>query len=134
MERKVTVLSDIKDLGELLGGSRVEQARLLPSNGALQLVLDFTRAMPERASAVRQGFVKKVRTPFTKCQLTLGKVRQAAVKRVDDPASEQPLLSCDAITGGYQLTVQTPDGLQLVLQLEQLTGAFADVGEPIETP
>ena len=135
MQRTITVVSDVKDLAELLSGASVEQARLVPSAGRLQLVVDLTRAMLERQHVVRRGLIKRLNTPWTKCQLTLHEVTAVTVKRVTDTAPDQtPLLSCEAVKGGYQLTVQAPDGLQFVLGLERLTGTFSDVGNPIETP
>lgn len=135
MERTVTVLTDVKDLGELLNGSRVDQAQLIPSGGRIQLVLDLTRAMVERQQVVKHGLFRRLKTPWTKCRLTLQGIKSMTVKRLTDLAPDQtPLLSCDAVSGGYQLTVQAPDGLQFVLGLEQLDGSFADIGNPIEAP
>ena len=76
-----------------------------------------------------------MKTPWTKCELTLKGITTVAVKRVTDaPPDQTPLLSCDAVKGGYRLIVQGPDGLQFVLGLEQLDGTFADIGSPIEAP
>ncbi len=135
MERTMTVLTDVKDLGELLNGSRVDQAQLIPSGGRLQLVLDFTRAMIEQQQVIKRGPFRRLKTPWTKCRLTLKGIKSATVKRLTDLAPDQtPLLSCDAVSGGYQLIVQAPDGLQFVLSLEQLDGSFTDLGSPIDAP
>lgn len=135
MNRAITVISDVKDLAELLNGASVDQARLVPAVGRLQLVVDCTRAMIERQEVVRRGLIKRLKTPWTKCQLTFNRITTATVKRVTDaPADQTPLLNCEAVKGGYQLTIQAPDGLQFILGLDQLDGHFADVGSPIESP
>ena len=135
MERSIAVVTDVKDLSDLLSGARVDQAQLVPSAGRLQLVVDLTRAMLEQQHVVRRGLIKRLKTPWTKCQLTLNEVTAVTVKRVTDTAPDQtPLLSCDAVKGGYQVTVQAPDGLQFVLGLERLAGTFSDVGSPIDSP
>lgn len=135
MERTITVLTDVKDLGELLNGSRVDQAQLIPSAGRLQLVLELTRAMVEQQHVVKRGPFRRLKTPWSQCRLTLNRITSVTVKRLTDLAPDQtPLLSCDAVSGGYQLTVQAPDGLQFVLGLDQLDGSFADIGSPIEAP
>ncbi len=133
--RVVAVLSDIKDVGELLRGASVDEARVVPADGRMRLDVSLTRAMLERTATVRQGFVRKVKTPWTKCQLQLSHVQSVAVKRLADVApDEHPLLNAEAIAGGYRLTVLTPDGLQLIVALERLEGTFGDVGAPIESP
>jgi len=135
MERAITLVTDVKDLSELLNGASIEQAQLVPDRGRLQLVLELTRAMTERQQVVRHGLIRRVKTPWTKCRLMFNRIGTVTVKRLTDLAPDQtPLLSCDAVKGGYQLTVQAPDGLQFVLGLEQLDGAFADIGNPIESP
>lgn len=135
MERSITVVTDVKDLSELLHGASVDQARLVPAAGRLQLVVECTRAMIERQQAVRRGLFKRLKTPWTKCRLTFNGITDVTVTRLSDAAPNQmPLLSCEAVKGGYQVTVQAPDGLQYVLNLEQLDGTFSDVGSPIERP
>lgn len=135
MQRTIQVLSDVKDLSELLRGARVEQADLAPSGGQLALALALTRAMAEQRTTVRQGFVQRVKTPWTKCALRLGAVTGASVKRMEDRIPDDaPLFSAEAIPGGYELTVQAADGLRLVVKLDRLDGSFADVGSPIVSP
>lgn len=135
MDRMITVLSDVKDLGELLQGAAIDQASLTPTDGRVQLVIDGTRAMLEQPVAARGGLFKRPRTPWTKFRLTLDRITRATIARVEQaPADQSPLLACDAVAGGYQLTVRTPDGLQLVLAVDQLQGAFADAGSVIRVP
>ena len=135
MERAITLVTDVKDLSDLLDGAGVDEARLVSVGGRMQLGLHLTRAMIERQQVVRAGFLKKMKTPWTKCDLTLKGITTIAIKRVTDaPPDQTPLLSCDAVKGGYQLIVQGPDGLQFVLGLEQLDGTFVDIGSPIEAP
>ena len=135
MERSVTLVTDVKDLSDLLNGASLDQARLVPSGGRMQLVLELTRAMIEQQRVIRHGLIKRVKTPWTKCQLALQGITSITVKRLTDLAPDQiPLLACEAVPGGYQLTVQAPDGLQFVLGLDQLNGHFSDVGNPIESP
>ncbi len=135
MDRAITLMTDVKDLGELLAGARVEQAKMVQAGGRLQLLVELVRAMPERQHVIRRGLFQRAKTPWTKCQLTLTGVQSLTVKRLEDLGPDQtPLLVCEAVSGGYQLTIQAPDGLQLVLGLERLEGAFADVGSPIESP
>lgn len=134
MERTIAVLTDLKDLGELLDGASVDQATLVPSGGRLRLELALTRAMPEQATVVRRGLISRTKTPWTKSRLTLERIFDASVQRLaDTPTAEVPLLACEAIPGGYSLTITAPDGLQLALRLEQLTGQFLDIGSPLES-
>lgn len=135
MERTVTVLSDVKDLGELLGGARVDQARLVPSSGRLRLELDVTRACPELQVVERRGLVRRRRIPWVTGRLRLDQVKDAIVQRLDGPPPGQtPLLECEAIPGGYRFVVTTPDGLRLQAVLEALSGQFADTGTPMTSP
>ena len=132
MERTLTVLTDVKDLGELLGGANIDLARLVPSGRRLRLELELTRACPELQTVVRRAFVTRTKTPWVKSRLTFDHVQDAAVQRLAEaPAGQAPVLSCEAIPGGYTLTVTSPDGLRLVLTLAQLSGQFADVSQPL---
>ena len=135
MKRTIAVVNDMKDLSELLNGARVEQASLVPSGGRLRLEMELTRACPELQTAVRRGLLTRTKTPWVKSRLTLNQIKDASVQRLTEtPPGETPLLSCEAIPGGYTLVVTSPDGLRLSLALEQLIGQFADVGSPIESP
>lgn len=132
MERTITVLSDVKDLGELLQGAGIDQASLVPTNGRVQLVIDGTRAMVEQPQTERGGLFKRPKTPWTKFRLTLGQITNVTIARAEQSAADQaPLLACEAVAGGYQLTVRTPDGLQLMLAMDRLQGAFADAGSVV---
>lgn len=135
MERAITVLTDVKDLAELLDGARVEQAKLVPAAGQLRLVVECTRAMPERQRVVRSGLFKRAKIPWTRCQLTFNRLTSVTVRRLEGmPPEDMPLLSCEAVPGGYRLTIQTPDALRFIASLEQLDGAFEDVGSPLDSP
>jgi len=135
MERTISVLGDVKDLGELLDGASIDAARIVPLGGRLQLEMELTRAMPERQRVVRQGLFRRVKTPWVKSRLMLNQITDVTVQRMSDtPAEQQPLLACDAIPGGYRFVVTAPDGLQLQLTLEQLSGNFADISATIESP
>ncbi len=135
MERRLTVLSDLKDLDALLRDASVDEARVSQTSAGCELVIDVTRAMPERQTTVRRGLLKRVKIPWTKSQLTLRHVRTATAKRlIDLPSSDVPLLSAQAVAGGYEITIQAPDGLQVVAVVDRIEGTFVDVGEPIESP
>ena len=135
MEQAIALVSDVKNLSELLDGASVDQTRLVPIGGRLRLEIELTRACPELQTVVRRGFLTRTKTPWVKGCLTLNQVTDAAVRHVADASPGQaPLLTCEAIPGGYRLVVTAPDGLQLQLTLEQLNGQFADVGKPIESP
>ena len=135
MEQTIAVVSDVKNLSELLEGASVDGARLVPSSGRLRLEMDLTRACPELQTVVRKGFMSRTKTPWTKSRLTLDAIKDVAIQRAADaPPDQTPLLSCDAVPGGYSLTVNSHDGLRLQLTLEQLSGRFADTGSPIEAP
>lgn len=136
MQRHLSVLTDVKDVSELLEGARVEQAQLIPQPGKrLQLIVELTRAMLEQQRVVKQGFFRRMKTPFIKSRLTVNGVTAATVRRLEEvPPNGVPLLVGESVPGGYQLTIQAPDGLQLALGVEQLDGLFEDVGPPLETP
>lgn len=135
MHKQLSVLSDVKDLAELLDGAGVEQAKLVPAGGRLELVLEGTRAMVEQPPVARGGLFRRAKTPWTKYRLTLTRITGVTVTRAEPtPADRAPLLACDAVPGGYELTVQAPDGLRLVVGLEQLEGTVADVGSVIQVP
>jgi hypothetical protein len=135
MEREIHVLSDVKDLSELIDGASVDQARLIPSGRRLSLEMSLTRACPELQTVVRRGLLTRTKTPWVKSRLTLNQITEASVQRlIDTPAESASLLSCEAIQGGYTLVVTSPDGLRLSLTLEQLDGRFMDVGAPIDSP
>lgn len=135
MERTITVLTDVNDVGELLNGASVEHAEVKPGEGGLQLVARLMRAMPERHTVIKRGLLRRVKTPWTACELTLSRVQAVTVKRLADLAPDQrPIIDCEAVPGGYQFAIQAPDGLQLTVSLDRLEGSFADVGSPIESP
>ena len=135
MERAISVLTDVKDISDWLKGARVDEAKLEPLNGRLAFTLELTRAMTERQTTVRQGLFMRTKTPWIKCRLTLHHIGDVRITRLTDQApNDLPLLACDAVKGGYQLTVQAEDGLQFILNLDQLEGTFTDVGGPIEAP
>ncbi len=135
MERAIKVLTDVKDLSELLSGASVEHAQVRPGGSGLQLVARLLRAMPERQTVVKHGLFRRLKTPWTTCELKLSHITSVNVKHLTDVAPDQtPVMVCEAVPGGYQLTVQAPDGLQLMMHLDQLDGSFADVGSPIESP
>lgn len=135
MEQTIAVVSDVKNVSELLEGASVDGARLVPAGGRLRLEMDLTRACPELQTVVRKGFMTRTKTPWTKSRLTLEAIKDVAIQRAADvPSTQAPLLSCDAVPGGYSLTVTAHDGLRLQLTLEQLTGRFMDVGQPVEAP
>ena len=135
MRQAITVVSDVTHVNELLDGSSVNQVHLMPSGGRLRLDLELTRACRELQTVVRRGFMTKAKTPWIKCRLSLGSITEATVERVADTGvASAPLLSCEAVPGGYTLVVINHDGLQLSLRLEQLDGHFVDVGNPIQSP
>ena len=132
MQRTITVLGDIKDLSELLAGASLDQAKLVPNGARLRLELELTRACPELQPAGRGGFGFQRRAPWVKSRLALNQIREASVQRLDDGSPAQiSLLACDAVSGGYTLSVTSHDGLKLVLTLDQLDGQFVDVGMPV---
>ena len=45
MERAITLVTDVKDLSDLLDGAGVDEARLVSVGGRMQLGLHLTRAM-----------------------------------------------------------------------------------------
>jgi len=135
MERAITVLSDVNALSELLDGARVDRARLVPSAGKLRLELEVTRACPELQTVERRGLMRRRRIPWVTSRLRLDQVKDAAVQRLDGlPPGQTPLLSCEAIPGGYRFVVTTADGLRLQAVLETLSGQFADTGAPSASP
>ena len=135
MEQAIAVLSDLKNVSELLEGASIEQARLVPSIGRLQLELEVTRACPELKTTVRRGLMRKTTIPWVKSRLTVGQITGVSIQRAAEaPAGQTPVLACEAVPGGYTLTVTSPDGLQLTLALDQLQGQFADLGRPIGSP
>ena len=135
MQRNITLVTDVKDLSEFLNGASIEQARVVSSGGRLRLEVELTRAMVEEQRVVHQGLFKRMKTPWIKGRLTLHQIQDVTVQCVSDlPPDQAPLLSCDAVPGGYQLVVSAPDGLRLQLTLEQLSGQFEDLGAPIESP
>ena len=134
MERTITVLTDVKDVAELLGGARVDQANVIPQGGASELRLELTRAMLE-CSPQKRGLFQRPKVPWTKSRLTLKQITGMEVRHVtDQPPEEMPVVSVEAAVGGYQVTVKTPEGLQMVMTALQLDGTFADVGAPIQSP
>ena len=135
MQRTMSVLNDIKDLGELIAGASIDAARLMPDGEHLRLEVELTRACPELAGTVRGGLLNRPRTPWTRSRLVLGGVKDVAVGRAPETPDAHPsLLGCEAVTGGYRLTVTSHDGLQLALTLDQLSGEFADIGHPVPAP
>ncbi|MBI3010993.1 MAG: hypothetical protein HYY58_00670 [Candidatus Omnitrophica bacterium] len=135
MEKAIAVLTDVKDLSEVLDGASVDRVCLIPSGGRLRLEMELTRACPELNTVVRRGFLTKTKTPWVKGRLSLGQIKDASVERMaETPADQPPLLLCETVPGGYTLVVTSPDGLRLSLTLEQLEGQFADIGRPVDSP
>jgi len=136
MERVLAVVSDIKNLSELLAGARIEEAVLACVGGRMQLTLEVTRAVVEQQRVVRQGFRHRLDTPWAKSRVVINGIRTVTQRPapVEGSAADLSLLSCDAVAGGYHLTIQDPAGWQFVLEVEQLTGSCTDVGEVIHAP
>lgn len=133
MQRTIRVLSDFKELAELLEGANVDQVRIVSAQGRLRLEIELTRAMIERP-ATRSGLFKRSRAPWIKSKLVLKAIEDVIVHRIADGAQRAPLLSVESVSGGYTASVTSPDGLRLELTLEQLEGVFEDIGTPIEAP
>lgn len=135
MERTLQVVTDIQDLSDLLAGASVDQIRLAAAGGRMEVVVELTRALLEQQAVARRGLFRRLRTPWTKCELRIAGVVSAAVTHVMDArADHAPVVRCDAVGQGYRLAIQAPDGLQVVVTAERLQGTFADVGRVIETP
>ena len=134
MERTIAYLTDLKDLSGLLAGARIEQAELVPAMGSCSLELQLTRAMLEQPAAPRAGLFKRAKTPWSASRLTLKRIHSVTIHRAEDLTADTPLLDAEAVPGGYQVTIQSPDGLQFVLQADQLQGEFADIGSPVVAP
>jgi len=135
MQRTLSVVNDVKDLGELIEGASIDAARLVPAGDRLRLEMELTRACAELAGTVRGGLLHRPKTPWTRSRLLLEGIKDAAVGRAPEtPGAHPSLLGCEAVTGGYKLTVTSHDGLQLSLTLDQLNGQFSDIGQPVAAP
>ena len=134
MERAIDVLSDIQDVNDLLRGAGVDQVRLVPDAGSVRLEVELTRAMPELAATVRSGLMTRTKTPWTKSRLQISKIKASSLRRLGDGEGQLPLVSCEAVPGGYSALFNTPDGMQLKLEMEQLSGRFWDLGSPTAAP
>lgn len=133
MERTVTVLSDIKDLNELLQGARVDRFRILPSGGRLRLDLELTRVCLESAVASPGGFFRR-KVPWVKSRLVLDQIRDAAFERAESASADVSLLACDSISGGYALSVTSQEGMRIMMNCDGLSGLFEDIGKPKAAP
>ena len=135
MRRTFDVLTDIKDVADCLAGASVDHARLVPVGGRLNLELEVTRAVLEDQRVVRRGPFRRLKTPWIKGRLTLTQLSALALERLGDAGPQQaPLLWGEAVPGGYELVITSPEGLRLRVRAEQLNGAYEDVGSPIESP
>jgi len=122
MEQTIAVISDVKNLSERLAGATLGTAQLLFSGGRLHMELDLLRPAPQAVRGRGAGLSVKSR-------LTLERITAASVQHVSTVPTEQPLLSCEAVPGGYQVVVATPDGLRLELTVEQLSGRLTSSHE-----
>jgi hypothetical protein len=121
MQRTVSVLGDVKDLGDLLEGASIDSAKLLPAGQYLRLDMELTRACRELP-----------KSPWARSRLTLGLIKDVAVGRAPEvPGAHPSLIGCEAVAGGYRLTVTSRDRLQLSLTLDRLSGEFSDIGQPV---
>ena len=137
MERQIRVLTDIKDLDELLNGARVDRTHVISNPGRPpRLIVELTRAMIERQTVVQQGLFKRIKTPFSSCRLVFSSIRRVTTESVEGaPAlTDGAVLSCEPVKDGYHLTIRAEGGTQIMLELDALNGAFEDVGQPVETP
>ena len=119
MEHALAVISDVSNLSRILAGAVFGAARLLPSGGRLRLELELLPA----PAAGRRGVGAAVTH-----RLTLEQVTEANIRHVATVPTGQPLISCEAVRGGYQVVVAAPDGLRLELNVEQLNGRLAALG------
>ena len=135
MRRPFDVLSDVKDVADLLEGARIDQARLVPAGGRLNLELELTRAVLEAQQVVRRGPFRRLKTTWIKGRLTLTQLNALALERFGDAGAQQkPLIWAEAIPGGYEVVITSPEGLRLRVTAEHLNGVYEDVGSPIESP
>ncbi|GEM_PF-3327858 len=135
MERTLQVVTDVQDLADLLQGASVDRVHLAAAGGQMEVVVALTRALLERQEVVQRGLFRRLRTPWTKCELRVSRVASATVAHVTEAQVDHaPVVHCEAVGQGYRLAIQAPDGLQVVVTADQLQGTFADVGHIIETP
>lgn len=135
MERRIQVLTDIKDLNELLAGASVDRTQVVSHPGQTQLIVELTRAMIERQTTVRQGLFQRLKTPFSKCQLTFASIRAVTTAKTDvAPSAASDLMACEPVKNGYRLTIRSGDGTEIALDVDTLNGRFEDVGQPVEAP
>lgn len=132
MERSISVLSDLKDLSDLLAGAGVDQTRLLPHEGQLRLEMELTRACVESPIEERGLFGVRKKIPWVKSRLRLDRITGVSLQRLPEMQAQAPLLVCDSVSGGYTVSLTSPDGLRLSVSLEQLDGSFADIGRPVD--
>lgn len=133
MERRISVVGDLKDLSDLLAGASVEQTRLLPEGGLLRLEMELTRACIEAPLEQRGLFGSRKKIPWVKSSFTLNRITRVLLQHLPQAQARQaPLLVCDSVSGGYTVGLTSPDGLYLLLTLEQLDGSFTDVGRPVD--
>ena len=135
MEKTFAGTKDLQALAVLLDGGQLEVTQAVVVDGRTDLTLEFTRAMLEQPQTVRRGLVHRLRTPWTRCRLTLRGIQQLAVTHLaDTPPLQAPLVSCEEAHGRCRVIVQAPDGLRLQIEAKTLDGIFADIGEPILEP
>ncbi len=117
MEHAIAVITDLKNLSERLAGASLGAARLVPSGGRLRLELELLHQPP----------VGRRTGPAARSRLTLERITDASVQHVATVPTDQPLLACEAVPGGYHVVVATSDGLRLELAAEQLSGRLVEL-------
>lgn len=120
MEHAIAVLSDVSHLSGILGGAVFGAARLVPSGSRLRLELEL---LPAPSAGRRRGAPAAATH-----RLILEQVTEATLRHVATVPTDQPLVSCEAVRGGYQVVVAAPDGLRLELSVEQLSGRLVALG------
>jgi hypothetical protein len=132
MERQIAVLSDIKDVTELLNGARIDRTRVVSGASQTQVIVDLTRAMVERPAVVQPGLFRRSKTLFTKSQLVFSAVRSVTNAPPAEGLFEGAIMNCEPVKGGYQLTLRGEGQATLVVLVDRLDGVFQDVGQPID--
>jgi hypothetical protein len=120
MQRSIRVLSDVCTVADLLAGGRIESMDVAAQRGSSTVSVVLKRPQIE---AETDRSAKRV--PVVTSTLVFRGVAEINTQPAV-PQGQVPLVSCEAVPGGYVCALDAPPGQQTLLKMPALEGFFQD--------
>ena len=124
--------TDLEALMELVADAAFQEGVFHLVHGELVFTGEVLRAVPDKAEEYWMGPMHRTRIPWTKCLMEFIGITRCQVKECEEASGEPtPLLTWEKQGGHYVIGLRTPQRMELILTLPQLSGRCEDVGQLI---